>query len=195
MRIKKRKFLSDKEKLDLLEEYLKENSKVIDKDLVYKGYNLESIRDSLRKKHNNGELEYELEKRLTENRDLLRRIDKVLLEKYYFLESMFGKSKEELKSAKTENGIPFSIVKYQIQNAYNRRELELDLTPKQIRNLMENGILDYSKEEEEEIIKQSQFSKKDALTISKRYGSFSHFIREYKECKIIYYFKRNLFHC
>ena len=66
---------------------------------------------------------------------------------------MVGKSKEELYHAKMESGLSFAAAKRSLQTEYNRGTLKL--TPEQIENLRKNGLLGYSREEQEEMAKKT----------------------------------------
>ena len=188
--VKRRAYLTNEEKLDLMVEYLKsieETDETFTVDSVYKGYNIGQMRNNLRTNYWNGTLKIsdELLEKFIENGIIIEkptRIRTTVQEKYEFLISMVGKDIEELKQAKMESGLTYRGARAYMQHLYNTGEI--DLTPEQIEYLKQNGILNLSKKEKRNIMEQYGIPEKHITKIVKEYGSFENFLDKFKrgEC-------------
>lgn len=188
--------LSNKEKLDLMLDYINATGKKITANTKYKGYNIGYLKNNLRQMYYNGTLNIE--------EDLLEEFIKVGIianekeknrtsqqEKYEFLMSLVDKSEEEKKQAKMKNGLTYNEVKYQLQIEYNRNNIKL--TDIQIQNLRKGNMLSYSKQEMQEIAKSYKMPSKYAIEIMKRYRNKENFTMLYKKGECEYNFENVCF--
>lgn len=189
-------YLSYQEKFELMTEYMRVTGENIKVDTKYKGYNIGTMKMNLRQQYFNGTLKIDEELLakyiasgiILEEKERIRTSQQ---EKYEFLMQMVGKSKEELYHAKMESGLSFAAAKRSLQTEYNRGTLKL--TPEQIENLRKNGLLGYSREEQEEMAKRMGLPQKYAVDIIKKYGSYEEFIEQYKRGTIDYKFGNDVF--
>lgn len=188
--VKRKAYLNNEEKLDLMVEYLKsieETDETFTVDSVYKGYNIGQMRNNLRTSYWNGTLKIsdELLEKFIENGIIIEkptRIRTTVQEKYEFLISMIGKDKEEVGQAKMESGLTYGEVRAYMQHLYNTGKI--NLTSEQIEYLKQNGILNLSKKEKRNIMEQYGIPEKHITKIVKEYGSFENFLDKFKrgEC-------------
>ena len=195
--MRERKRLSNEEKLELMQEYIQVTGMKIRTGTTYKGHNLGSMQNNLRKSYSIGTLKMP--------EDLLRKFEKAGIiqkekqrkakttqqEKYDFLMKIAGYSQDEQKKAKMDNGLTTLEVVRQIQIEYSRGKLRL--TEEQMGNLRRNGFLRYSTSEKEEFAKKYKLPVKYVVDIMKKYGSYEAFIEQYKQGKIDYEFPREVF--
>lgn len=199
--VKRKNYISNEEKLNLMTEYLKSidgTDETFTADTVYKGYNIGTMRNNLRAQYWNGTLKIsdELLKKFLESGIIIEKpsiIRTTTQEKYDFLVSTIGKNKAELEQSKMKSGMSYdNVIKY-MQHMYNSGEL--DLTAEQIEYLKQNGILNLSSKDKEEIIdnvkKQygEEIPEKDIIKIVKEYGSFDNFLDKFKRGECDYEFK------
>ena len=142
--------LSNKEKIDLMVEYMNETGKKITTETKYKGYNIGYLRNNLRQMYYNGTLNIDnnlLDKFIKVGiiKERKERIRTSQQEKYEFLMSLAEKGENIKKEAKMKNGMTYNEVRKQLQVEYNRNNIKL--TDEQIDNLRKQNILGYSKEE------------------------------------------------
>ncbi len=197
--IKRKKGLSNEEKLDLMVEYLNSiegTDETFTSDTVYKGYNIGHMRVNLRTSYWSGTLNIddELLQKFKEYGIIIEkptRIRTTTQEKYDFLISMIGKKEKELRSEKMESGLTYSSARNYIQNLYNRGKL--DLSPEQIEILKKNNILNISTQEMEKIEKQYGFPKKYANFIVQEYGSVENYIEMFKRGECDFRFNEEIF--
>lgn len=193
--VKRRAYLTNEEKLDLMVEYLQSiegTDETFTFDSVYKGYNIGHMRNNLRTSYWNGTLKIsdELLEKFIENGIITEKPTKIrttVQEKYAFLISMIGKDQEELNQAKMKSGLTYGEARAHMQHLYNTGKI--DLTPEQIENLKQNGILYPSKKEKENIKEQYGISKKDIVKIIKEYGSLENFLDKFKRGECDYDFR------
>lgn len=189
--------LSHEEKLELMLEYMNKTGEKIKATTKYKGYNLGSIRNNLRGSYFRGTLKMEesLLKKFIEagiiNAEKERKNRTTHEDKYNFVMQFAGKSLEEIKNAKMETGLSFYEAKKYLQLEYNKGTLKL--TPEQIENLIHAGILNYTREEQENIANECGIPVKFAIDIIKKYGSFENFLQGYKKGEIDYEFNDEIF--
>lgn len=188
--------LSNEEKLKLMTEYVQETGEKIKINTIYKGYNIGYMKNNLRQKYFNGELKIDEE--------LLQKFIKIGIivedkektrtsyqEKYDFLMSLVGKTKEELLNSKMESGLSYIDIKHQMQIDYNRGRLKLN--DSQIKELREAGFLGYSKNETKEISEMYEMPHKYAIDILKEYGTKEKFVEQYKRELCDYNFENKIF--
>ena len=193
--VKRKAYLNNEEKLDLMVEYLKSiegTDETFTVDSVYKGYNIGQMRNNLRASYWNGTLKIsdELLEKFIENGIIIEkptRIRTTVQEKYEFLISMIGKDEEELKQAKMESGLTYGEARSYMQNLYNTGKI--DLTPEQIEYLKQNSILNLSQKDRENIKEQYGIPEKHIKKIVKEYGSFENFLDKFKRGECDYDFR------
>lgn len=193
----KSKRLSMEEKLNLMTEYMVRTGRKIVANTRYKGYNLGAMKNNLRQMYYNGTLNINPELLeafiksgiITNKKERLERTSQQ--EKYEFFMQTIGMEKEELKNVKMKNGLSYYSAREQLQQDYNRGNITL--TQEQIADLQKNGILNYSKEEEENLARKYEMPKRFAIDIERRWGSKENFIYEYKRNLCDYDFNGEIF--
>ncbi len=188
--------LTDEKKLELMKEYMKETSKDVKADTVYKGYKIGHMRANLRQAYFNGTLRMKNELLqefmeagiISEEKERIRTSQQ---EKYDFLMGLAGKEEEEIENARMNSGLRYDKVKWQMQVDYNKGKLKL--SKEQIENLRKSGFLDFSKKEKTQISENCGLPEKYAVSITKKYGSYEKFLEKYKKCETDYNFEGNVF--
>ena len=188
--------LSNKEKIDLMVEYMNETGKKITTETKYKGYNIGYLRNNLRQMYYNGTLNIDnnlLDKFIKvgiikERKEGIRTSEQ---EKYEVLISLAEKGENIKKEAKMKNGMTYNEVRKQLQVEYNRNNIKL--TDEQIDNLRKQNILGYSKEEIKKIEDNYQIPSKYVIDILNNYGSLETFKEAYKKCQCNYNFNNEIF--
>lgn len=194
--IQRKAYLTYEEKLELMLEYIKAIEDTDEKftiDSQYKGYNLGHMRSTLRATYWNGTLKIddELLQKFIDAGIIIEKPERIRTtnqEKYDFLVSMIGKSKEELSEAKMESGLSYKEARNRFQFLYNCGNI--DLSPEQIEVLRKNGILNLSSQEISGFESKYGISTKDVKKISKEYGDIDEFMEKFKRGEIDYKFDK-----
>ena len=171
---------NDEERLKLFLEYVNETGEKITTKTVYKVLNLGNMLMNTRFKYERQGLDVD-EELLQEclNRGIIGRQrakrtshDK----KYHFVLDMADK--EKAHRYYMENGFDYINARNDLQLNYNRGTL--NLTPEQIDELKEKGIIRASKEEYQEICEKTGFSERIAFYVIQKYGSLEEFNKQIK---------------